>query len=90
MNICFDMDGTIADFYNVENWLFYLEQSNPLPYRIAKPLMIFRLFARQLNALQRQGYKLVIVSWTSKNGTDEFNARIAEEKRNGFESICLR
>ena len=22
--LCFDMDGTIADFYNVENWLFTL------------------------------------------------------------------
>lgn len=81
MNICFDMDGTIADFYGVENWLLYLEQSNPFPYRAAKPLMNFRLFARQLNILQRQGHKLVIVSWTSKNGTDEFNKQIAEEKK---------
>ena len=24
MKICFDMDGTIADLYGVENWLEYL------------------------------------------------------------------
>ena len=35
--IFFDMDGTIADLYGVENWLDYLIASDVLPYEIAKP-----------------------------------------------------
>lgn len=29
MKIWFDMDGTIADFYGVENWLDYLLDEDP-------------------------------------------------------------
>ena len=36
--LVFDMDGTIADLYGVENWLSLLRAENPLPYEIAKPL----------------------------------------------------
>ena len=37
--ICFDMDGTIADLYGVQNWLEMLQAENPQPYRQAKPLL---------------------------------------------------
>lgn len=36
--IFFDMDGTLADFYGVENWLEYLNAEDTLPYEVAKPL----------------------------------------------------
>ena len=36
--IYFDMDGTIADLYGVENWLDYLVAEQTKPYREAKPL----------------------------------------------------
>ena len=36
--ICFDMDGTIADLYGVENWLDMLRNYNPTPYEVAKPM----------------------------------------------------
>ena len=37
--IYFDMDGTIADLYGVENWLDYLVAEQTKPYREAKPLI---------------------------------------------------
>ena len=37
--IYFDMDGTIADFYGVENWLDYLLAEKTFPYVSAKPLV---------------------------------------------------
>lgn len=78
--IFFDMDGTIADLYGVENWLEYLINENTLPYEIAKPLIKLNILARLLNKLQREGYKLGIISWLSKNGTNEYNEKVAAAK----------
>ena len=79
--IYFDMDGTIADLYGVENWLDYLLASNTLPYEVAKPLLRLNALARILNRLQREGYHIGIISWLSKSGTDEYNNAVAEVKR---------
>ena len=78
---CFDMDGTIADFYGVENWLPMLRNFDPTPYKVAKPLMNFSALARQLNAAQRKGAKLVIISWCSKASTPEFDMMVELAKR---------
>ena len=78
---CFDMDGTIADFYGVENWLPMLRAFDPTPYRVASPLMNFSALARQLNAAQRKGVRLVIISWCSKTSTPEFDALVELAKR---------
>ena len=81
MKIWFDMDGTIADLYGVENWLSMLRNSDPTPYKVAKPLLNFSLFARLLNKAQRNGYKIGIISWTSKTGTPEYNKAVETAKR---------
>ena len=44
-NIYFDMDGTIADLYGVENWLEYLRAENPAPYRAAAPMLDMEIFS---------------------------------------------
>ena len=81
MKICFDMDGTIADLYGVENWLEYLLEENVKPYKIAKPLVNMNILARRLNNLQRKGYEIGVISWTSKCGSDEYNAKVETAKR---------
>ena len=78
--IYFDMDGTIANLYGVENWLAYLEAEEVTPYLRARPMLNMSLLARYLNRLQREGYHLGIVSWTSKCGTEEYNEAVAEAK----------
>ena len=82
MTIFFDMDGTIADLYGVNNWLDYLLASDTLPYEIAKPLVKLNSLARVLNRLQRNGYKIGIISWLSKSGSDEYNNAVTEAKKN--------
>lgn len=79
--IFFDMDGTIADLYGVNNWLDYLLASDTLPYEVAKPLVKLNSLARILNRLQRNGYKIGIISWLSKSGSDEYNNAVAEVKK---------
>jgi hypothetical protein len=74
------MDGTIADLYAVENWLDSLRAFSARPYVEAAPMMNFSALARQLNAAQRKGAKLVIISWASKCSNDDFDAAIREAK----------
>ena len=81
MTIYFDMDGTIANLYGVENWLEFLENSNPYPYRAAEPMYDFRKLARLLNKLQANGYEIGIVSWLSKTGTANYNEAIRKAKK---------
>lgn len=79
---CFDMDGTIADLYGVENWLDALRSFSARPYAEAAPMMNFSALARQLNAAQRKGAKLVIISWASKCSNPAFHANISMAKQN--------
>lgn len=80
--IYFDMDGTIADLYGVENWLDYLIALDALPYEIAKPLLRLSALARILNRLQRSGYRIGVISWLAKNSTPEYDAKVARAKEN--------
>lgn len=80
MMIWFDMDGTIADLYGVENWLPMLRASDPTPYLVARPLVNLSALARMLNKLQKQGHEIGIISWTSKTGTPEYNAVVTTAK----------
>ena len=79
--INFDMDGTLCDFYGVEGWLQYLIDSNPFPYENAKPLINMSVLARRLNALQRKGYKVNVISWLAKNSTADFDEAVTEAKK---------
>lgn len=81
MTIYLDLDGTVVDFYGVPNWLECLEAQDSTPYRVAKPFVNLSTLARYLNRLQARGYNIGIISWLSKNGTDKFNAEVAEVKR---------
>ena len=80
ITINFDLDGTLVDLYGVENSLAYLIAEDTTPYEIAKPLVRFATLARRLNALQRKGYNIAVITWLSKNGTAEYNEMVTATK----------
>lgn len=80
INLCFDMDGTIADLYARETWLAELRAYDPTPYTEAKPLVNMNTLARKLNQLQRDGFRLTIISWLSKTSTPEYDEAVTREK----------
>ena len=80
MTIWFDMDGTIADLYGVENWFPMLIASDTTPYATAKPLLRLSALARVLNRLQSEGYRIGVISWLSKSGTPAYNAEVTATK----------
>lgn len=79
--INFDMDGTIADLYGVDNWLSDLISYNPRPYEVAKPLINMSVLARILNKLQRKGYTINVISWLSKNSTADYDKAVTKAKK---------
>lgn len=79
--IYFDMDGTIADLYGVENWLADLIAENVRPYAEAKPLLNLSLLARYIHKAQRMGYTVGVISWLSKCGSDSYNEAVTAVKR---------
>lgn len=78
--IWFDMDGTIADLYGVDGWLDMLLNENARPYEIAKPLVNMRELARVLNRLIEKGWEIGVISWLAKNGTNDYNKKVANAK----------
>lgn len=78
--IWWDMDGTIANLYAVENWLPMLRAEDTTPYEEAEVMWNMSQLARLMNRVQKLGYKLGIISWTSKGGSDRYNAEVANAK----------
>ena len=80
MKIWFDMDGTIADLYGVENWLEMLIAHDETPYTIAKPIVNLSVLARLMNKVQRKGFEICIVSALAKDSTAEYDERVRNAK----------
>ena len=80
--LIFDMDGTIANLYGVENWLTDLRNEKTAPYENAEPLYNMNELKEILEALKNQGWKIVVTTWLAKDGSKEYNKRTAEAKKN--------
>ena len=80
MKIWYDLDGTIADLYGVDNWLDALRAYDPSPYVEAKALVNLSRLARYLNRLQKMGHELGVISWLSKCSTPEYDAAVTSAK----------
>ena len=79
--INFDMDGTIVDLYGCSGWLEDIIAESVRPYEQAKPLVNMSVLARLLNKKIASGYKVNVISWTAKNGSEDYNARVEEAKK---------
>lgn len=79
--IYFDMDGTIADLYNVPDWLKYLRSEDPFPYKEAIPLVNMEELEQLLIGAQLQGYALGIISWLSLDSSNSFKKETRQAKK---------
>ena len=83
--IIFDMDGTIANFYEVPDWLESLRKEDASPYRKAEPLVNVTEFNVLCGILRRKGYEIGIVSWLSKESSQSFKREVRKAKREWLE-----
>lgn len=87
--IVFDMDGTLADFYGVPQWIDYLNNHDATPYSTAEPLVDIEKFNQELKRLQAGGWVIVITSWLSKTSTPEFDKTTRAAKRDWLEKYGI-
>lgn len=85
--LVFDMDGTVADLYGVENWLEMLRSENPLPYIVAKPMWDMEILADLLNEFRAQGGIVAVVSWLSMGSSQQYKEMVRLAKREWLESV---
>lgn len=78
--ICFDMDGTIADLYAVENWLDKLRAEDASPYKDARPMWDMMELNEALMLLEKEGWEVRIISWLSKDSTEEYKKAVRQAK----------
>jgi FMN phosphatase YigB (HAD superfamily) len=78
--IVFDMDGTIADFYGVENWLIEIRNESTRPYELAKPLYNIETLNTILEFLKMSGWRIVVTSWLAKDSTKEYKEKVRKAK----------
>lgn len=85
--LVFDMDGTIADLYSVENWLPLIREENTLPYEIAKPLVDMNVLHDVLQTLKLYGWTIAVTSWGSKVASVDYNKRTKKAKKEWLDSF---
>lgn len=81
MIICFDMDGTIAQLYAVDNWLEKLRAEDPTPYLEAEPMWNMIALAEVLRKLQEQKIEIRVITWLSKESSEEYKKEVRKAKR---------
>lgn len=74
--IYFDMDGTIADLYGQKNWLKNLRKEKTAPYEKAAPLVNIPALKAALDTLREKGYVLGVITWLSKDSTQEYKRAV--------------
>ena len=89
MKIVFDMDGTIADLYTVENWEPRLRAEDASPYAEAVPMWNMEILNQLLEMLMAQGHEIIIVTWLSKDSTEEYKDAVREAKREWLAEQCF-
>ena len=78
--ICFDMDGTIANLYGVKDWLPKLRAEDASPYLDAQPMWDMEALAGILRQLQNQGITITVITWLAKDSSAEYKKAVREAK----------
>lgn len=79
--LVFDMDGTIANLYGVNNWLIDLQEEKTRPYDIAEPMYNMAELSDILCKLQKKGWRICVTTWLAKNATKAYNIAVTKAKK---------
>ena len=79
--LVFDMDGTIADLYGVDGWLYDLTHGITRPYEIAEPLYDMDILNSVLHSLKEIGWKIIVTTWLAKGADSDYKDRTRTAKR---------
>lgn len=86
--IYFDMDGTIANLYNVPNWEAKLRNEDVTPYVEAAPLYDTDALNEVLSQLSAMGIRLGVVSHNAIGASKEYAQAVRKAKLEWCEKYC--
>lgn len=79
--IYFDMDGTIADLYGVEDWEHKLVTHDATPYQEAAPLCNMKELNTVCEKLKTMGIVIGVISWLAIGSNKEFDKETRAAKK---------
>lgn len=79
--IYFDMDGTIADLYGVNDWERKLNSEDVSPYQDAKPLHNMVKVNAIMNQLKGLGVTVGVISWLAMHSTKDYDKATRKAKK---------
>lgn len=79
--IAFDMDGTIADLYSVNDLFSKAEAEDPSPYKECKPLVNMSKLNQVCALLQKAGYEIQVITALWGGASPEYKKVIREAKK---------
>lgn len=79
--ICFDLDGSVANLYGVQDWLPMLRAEKSAPYLLAEPMWDMVELAKVLTQFQHKGVEIRVVTWLSKDSSEAYKDAVREAKR---------
>lgn len=79
--IVWDMDGTIADLYAVDNWLNKLRNNDSSPYIDARPMYNMQVLDSLITTLSNKGIPQIICTWLAKDSNQEYKEKTRAAKK---------
>lgn len=79
--IYFDMDGTIADLYSVDEWEKKLRSQDSTPYSEAQPIVNMDELTKLCQEFTKLGITIGVISWLAMNSTKEYDAKVRQAKK---------
>lgn len=79
--IYFDLDGTVADLYGVENWEMRLVSHDVTPYEEAEPMFDMTKLNTILEELKSKGVIVGVISWLAIGSNKEYDKATRRAKR---------
>lgn len=83
--IYFDMDGTIANLYDVENWEPKLLAHDPSPYVEAVPMVDMQELCEVCEQFAALGVTIGVISWLAMGSNRYYDAQVRAAKREWLE-----
>ena len=84
-----DMDGTIADLYGVENWMKMLDACDSTPYKVAEALVDMYELWCVLEMFHTAGWTINIISWNSRSGDAAYHKEVRKAKIDWLEGMGI-
>lgn len=80
-SVYFDMDGTLADLYNFDKWLEYIECENETPFYNCEPIGDTSLLNKLIEDAKNVCSVVGVITWLPKNASRSFCKKVEKAKK---------